>query len=225
MAAVQFSMIIGPYYMILDVDKATYALEPEEPGDYIYEIVGRIIGLDEAFRRVVAGRFKAIYVDVLAAEVARISTVNLFDASATTMEYFYAIYDSDGSQFAGALTRLLDDQPYWGNVLIVDRLEILPKFRAHNLGLVAMRRIIERFRPGADIVAIKPFPLQNEAFVGHDAAWRARLGLPNFKGNQARAVAKLRRHYAKLGFKQLRGTEFMFLFAGAILPGIADLEK
>ncbi|MCE3606914.1 hypothetical protein LXA47_25395 [Massilia sp. P8910] len=218
-------MFIDPYYMILDVDKATYALEPGEPGDYIYEIAGRVIGINEVCRRVVAGRFKAIYVDVLAAEMARISTIDLFDANATTLEYFYSIYGSDGSQFAGALTGLLDDEPYWGNILIIDRLEILPKFRAHNLGLVAMRRIIERFRPGAEIVAIKPFPLQNEAFIGNDAAWRARLDLSNFKGNQARAMAKLRRHYAKLGFKQLRGTEFMFLFGGAILPGVADLEK
>ncbi|WP_167094634.1 hypothetical protein, partial [Massilia frigida] len=117
-AAVQCGMFIGPYYMILDVDKATYALEQGEPGDYIYEIAGRVIGINEVCRRVVAGRFKAIYVDVLAAEMARISTIDLFDANATTLEYFYSIYGGDGSQFAGALTGLLDDEPYWGNVLI-----------------------------------------------------------------------------------------------------------
>jgi hypothetical protein len=220
------SMLIGRYYMTLDLDKTGETLEAEEPSDYVYEITGKVVGLTDAGRRKIAGKFTVFYIDLEGAGMDRVSIFDTFDAAEQTLCYYSAIFDDDGHtlQFSDRLTRLLDEPPYWGNVLVLDRVEILPKFRSHNLGLVVMRRLIERFRPGAAIVAIKPFPLQSEACIA-ESVWRTRMGLVEFEKNCSRASAKLRRHYAKLGFKHMRGTEFMFLFAGATLPPIADLEK
>lgn len=221
-------MFIGRYYMILDFDKSWAVLEAEEPDDYVREINGRVVGLEgSAGRRRIAGRFKAFYMDVEAACTNDYPIFNVFDGAEQTLGYYSAIFDEEGSsvQFSERVFKLLDERPYSGNVLILDRLEILPKFRSHNLGLMVMRRLIELFRPGAEVVAIKPFPLQAEHTRSQESTWRAKLELAQFDKDSRRARAKLRRHYAKLGFKHMRGTEFMFLFAGDTLPRITDLEK
>lgn len=109
------------------------------------------------------------------------------------------------------IERLLERDVSYGNVLILDRLEILPQFRGHGLGAEVIRRLIERFSPGADLVAMKPFPLQLEANPCDQGAWRDKLQLEGLSRNAARSTSKLRRYYAAIGFKHLRGTQHMFL--------------
>ncbi|MEJ7804329.1 MAG: hypothetical protein WKG03_00190 [Telluria sp.] len=220
-------MLIGDYYMILEIDKSEAMLSAEEPEDYSYEITGRVLGLDDECRRILAGRFKLFYMDVNAAMDEHRSIFELFDGRAQTLDYFYGIYETTDStiQLAPSLVRLLDDEPFLGNVLILDRLEILPKFRGCNLGLLVMRRLIERFRHGAELVAIKPFPLQFECSMPSRDRWREQLKLSELGSRQDQATAKLRRHYGKLGFKHMRGSPFMFRLAERPLPKVSALEK
>jgi hypothetical protein len=92
-----------------------------------------------------------------------------------------------------------------------------------------MRRLIERFRAGAGVVAMTPFPLQHgcareeggEDEEGKD--WRKKMKYDNFDKNLQRAIGKLRRHYAKLGFKLMKGTPFMFRDAQWPLPSPDEL--
>lgn len=43
--------------------------------------------------------------------------------------------------------------------------------------------------------------------------------------NERRATIKLRRHYAKLEFKAMKGAPFMFLSTDLPLPKLEDLRK
>jgi ribosomal protein S18 acetylase RimI-like enzyme len=90
------------------------------------------------------------------------------------------------------------------NMLILDRLEILPQFRRQHLGLRYMRAAITRFGMGCRIAVMKPFPLQfaDNVSKSNTADFRA-------------ATAKLKRYYAREGFESLRGSDLMIL----------DLEK
>lgn len=218
-------MFIDDYYMILKFDEDETMLVIGEPSDCVYVITGKVVGLGENNRYTLAGKFKAFYLDADTAQAEGIPIFHIYDEQSETVDYFTAIYSVRRGEisFSDRLCRLLGDAPYWGNVLILDRLEILPKFRKHNLGLLVMRRLIERYRAGVEIVAIKPFPLQAECL--DSTPWRKRLHLHKLDADSDRSRAKLRRHYAKLGFKHLRGTEFMFFFAGDALPRVADLEK
>lgn len=218
-------MLIGDYFMVLEIDKSEEAVVSDELSDYVYEITGRVLGLDDRPCRQLVGKFRAFYFDVQAGINAYESVFELFDDRSETYDYYEAIFgrhaDSDG--YSEKLCQLLSIEPYWANVLVLDRLEILPKFRAHNLGLIVMRRLIERFGAGTEIVAIKPFPLQSEDV--NASAWRRRLRLSEFEPNHQKAVTKLRRHYRMLGFKHMRGTPFMFRLTNTPLPSVDDLGK
>ncbi|UOD30106.1 hypothetical protein INH39_32990 [Massilia violaceinigra] len=218
-------MLIGPSYFFLEVDKSEEQLEDGDPTHYLYETTGSVFSLDNRDRRSTAGRFKLYYVDVGAAVNARASIYNIFDSHANTFDYFGAIFDPDTVGFSERLSKLFKDDEGWGNILIIDRLEILPKYRSLNLGLIVMRRLIERFGGGTAFVAIKPFPLQCEAVGRQPDKWRDKLKLSDFDRQSRSATAKLRRHYAKLGFKSMKGTPFMFRLTSYALPKPADLLR
>jgi hypothetical protein len=87
-----------------------------------------------------------------------------------------------------------------------------------------MRRLIERFGAGANVVAIRPFPLQH-AHAREEKAeeWRQKMKFEHLDKNLRRATTKLRRYYAKLGFKFMKGTPFMFMDAQRPLPAPSKL--
>jgi hypothetical protein len=84
---------------------------------------------------------------------------DIFDAhSDSTAEYDNSLFDPEKADFSDNLRQLLKDEIFGLSLLIIDRLELLPGYRGQNLGLIIMRRLIERFSTSAGVVAIKPFP-------------------------------------------------------------------
>ena len=79
-----------------------------------------------------------------------------------TCEYAEAILDSNEAPFSARLQKLLGDEIWNFNLLILDRVEILPKYRGGGVGLLVLTTVIERFGAGAGVVGMKPFPLQLE---------------------------------------------------------------
>lgn len=214
-------MIIGAHAFYLEFDQGDTPLEEEDPSHYMYETTGKVIALSEGDRRMIAGRFRLYYVDVCAADNAGEPLFDIFDTLSTTIDYYPAIFQHPSENYTEQVERLFGNEYVsYGNVLILDRLEILPRFRSLNLGLIVMRRLIERFGSGAALVAIKPFPLQCEVdgASGEDGTWRRKMQLQEFAKHSRIATAKLRRHYAKLGFRALRGTPFMLRLADMALP-------
>ena len=190
-------MYINDYLMYLEFDKGDSQLEDEDPSHYMYETTGKVIGLMDGERKTVAGRFRLYYIDVCAALNAEASVFDIFDTLSTTIDYYPAIFHPRTIQYTDEIERLFKDEYIsFGNVLILDRLEILPRFRSRGLGLVVMRRLIERFGAGAALVAIKPFPLQCEVegAGGEDGTWRSKMQLEEFTKHSRIATAKLRRH-------------------------------
>lgn len=211
-------MLFNNFYIFLEFEGGDAALDEGDPSHYMYVTSGTVAGSDEQDQKIVAGRFRLIYIDVCAALNARASVFDIFDCTQETCDYFSAIFDIETLGPSSALTHLFKEDVWPGNVLIVDRLEILPEFRGHNLGLVVMRGLIERFGAGAGVVAIKPFPIQRELSSQEEDEWRQKMRLGDFEQNLSRATATLRRHYAKLGFKFMKGTPFMFRDAQIALP-------
>jgi len=109
-------------------------------------------------------------------------------------------------------------------VLILDRLEILPKFRGKCAGLAVMAEMIRRFSPGAALVAIKPFPLQFEPAPSSDdeKKWRRDLGLAELPEGKRIATKKLFDYYSRLGFLRLGRTPFMVRGSGRPLPSFRE---
>ena len=100
-----------------------------------------------------------------------------------------------------------EDEYVASNLLILNRLVIDLPYRGRQFGLEALRGLMQRFRVGAGLIVMKPFPLQFEG-----EATREELetrGLAGFKGGIRAATSKLRAYYAQLGFKSIPRTPFM----------------
>jgi len=111
------------------------------------------------------------------------------------------------------------------NLLILDRIELLPQFRGQRHGLSILYRCIQQFSHGYPIVVLKCFPLQFEA-GGKSDELDARLStmkMDMFCANQRKGTAKLKRHYRRLGFKSIGRSDFMFLNPAHHSPTLADV--
>jgi hypothetical protein len=105
------------------------------------------------------------------------------------------------------LQKLLEDEIWNFNLLILDRVEILPKYR------------------GAGVVGMKPFPLQLEPKESRDSSgWAKRLRLDDLPRDEKMAKKKLKRYYGKLGFVEMKSTPFMFRSMAWELPSVEQLR-
>lgn len=199
-------------------------LDYVEYSRFVYETAGNLFGIDDTERRKLVGKFRVYYVDVMRAIDAGVPIILVLEAhSSQVAEYFDPIFGSSAPDFSHQVLEMLDYDIFGGNLLILDRLEILPQYRGKGIGLRVLHHMIERFSPGAAVVAMKPFPLQFE-FPSSDAQkrWRARLGLDQLSTDKGLATEKLRQYYSKLGFLRLSGTPMMIMSTACVLPALEE---
>jgi GNAT superfamily N-acetyltransferase len=214
-------------FLVFHVEPARFLLVADDPGDYIYSICGRIAKIDDDDNDILAGKFRLYYVDIASAiDTGYMDVFDIFDAhSDSTTDYYDSLFDPDTVGFSENLQQLFNYEIFEPSVLIIDRLELLPGYRGKNLGLTIMRRLIQRFSAGAGVVAIKPFPLQFEQSIPAEnkSGWHAEMQLSTFRETERDSIRKLRSHYSKLGFVEMKGTPHMFLSTTRRLPPIERL--
>jgi hypothetical protein len=189
-------------------------------GPYLSEYEGEIrVGLEggvDEFQ--LAGRAKLFIINPDAAvdDEEAPSLFELLDLRGETAAYLPLLHFTEPNMFSPAVRRILrDDVAPSRNMLILDRLEILPEFRRQQLGLRYLRTAIKRFGPGCRIAALKPFPLQFERTLDDpDLEWRARMNLDLFSRETRSAQASLKEYYSREGFIPVRGTDLMILDLG-----------
>jgi hypothetical protein len=214
-------------YLVFHVDSAMFLLEPDDPGDYIYPICGQITEMDDDESDILVGKFRLYYVDIASASnTGFIDVFDIFDAhSDSTAEYYDSLFDPDTTGFSENLHQLFNYEIFGLNLLIIDRLELLPGYRGQNLGLIIMRRLIQRSSAGAGLIAIKPFPLQFEKSIPaeDESGWHAEMQLSTFRQTAQDSIRKLQNHYSKLGFVKMESTPHMILSTARRLPPIDKL--
>jgi len=191
-----------------------------EPSAFVHDIEGSVVEITEG-DQAIAGRFVVYYLDIAGALTAHYPLFDVMDALQVTTDYWSALLESDG-RLRPELERLVGDPPFDLNLLILDRLELLPAYRGRGLGLRVLCEMIRRFSPGAGIVAMQPFPLQFQNRRGEVETdpWRRSLKLPG--GVKRSALQTLRRHYAKLGFVRVPKTDLMIRSTEWPLPSLKD---
>jgi hypothetical protein len=90
------------------------------------------------------------------------------------------------------------------DLLIIDSIEVRPRFRGTRVGTTAIDRTIDIFGPVCGLVACKPWPLQFTPAFARDRKALKRLKAPAM--GQDEAVRKLRAYWSKLGFWPLGET-------------------
>ncbi len=187
----------------------------DEIEDYATSIEGTISCYEETSDEdTLVGKVRLFYLDMGAILETNIGLFDLFDIRGETEPFYSALIDHDTKEFKSDLEEILGEYIIDLNLLIIDRLEILPEFRGNNIGLECLRRCLQQYARGCGVVALKCFPLQFEGAELDDPAWRRKMQLGKLSKDHKRSLAKLKKYYASLGFKVLPGTDIMVAFAG-----------
>jgi GNAT superfamily N-acetyltransferase len=225
-ASVSMPLIADCFWTLRIDPTPSIPLIPEEPQDFMYEVCGKILCGTEAEVDRIAGRFRVYYADFETALNYDVSAFEVLDAYQHTLEYAQAILGSNEGLFSARLQKLLEDDIWNLNLLILDRVEILPKYRGSGIGLLVLTSLIERFGGGAGVVGLKPFPLQLEPKQSRDSsAWAKRLRLDDLPRDAKMATEKLKRYYEKLGFVRMKSTPFMFRSMSWAFPSVEQLRS
>lgn len=105
------------------------------------------------------------------------------------------------------------------NILVSERLEILPEYQHHGYGKV-IRQILRDFFSGCyGVEILHSFPLQLEMFDNNEP-WRAQMHYDTMNHNKSQAQASLNRCYLRTGYTQYHNTEYFYRF-----PSIETLDE
>jgi GNAT superfamily N-acetyltransferase len=183
--------------------------------DYATCIKGTITSSEEGSDDdTLVGKLRLFYLDLGAILETNIRGFDLFDVRSETAPFYSALIDPETGDFRSDLESTLGEYILDLNVLIVDRLEILPEFRGKNIGLECLRLCLQQYARGCGVVALKCFPLQFEDKRMSEPAWRRKMQLGKLSRNRQRSSAKLKKYYGSLGFMVLPGDDIMVAFAG-----------
>jgi hypothetical protein len=84
----------------------------------------------------------------------------IFDTHQGTADIGFPLFNASFDDFCPWIKRRFDDAFPWEDVLILDRLTLVPEVRGQQLGLAVLHQAIEDWSGGCSLVAMKPFPLQ-----------------------------------------------------------------
>lgn len=162
----------------------------------------------------IMGKVRLFYLDLGAVFDTNDSVHDLFDIRPETAPFYSALIDYETGDFKSNLEKILGEYICDLNVLIVDRLEILPEFRGKKIGLACLRWCLQQYAHACGVVALKCFPLQFECAEMGEPAWRREMQFGKLSRDRKTSSAKLKKYYASLGFKVLPGNDIMVAFAG-----------
>jgi hypothetical protein len=178
-------------------------------GDFVHSILGKISApSEERGDEEDVGYIKASLVQFAEAMDHGISTERLGDGiDGNISEYWELLFDLDTGCWK---EEVQDEYEASGcDLLIIDCMEISPKFRGTGIGPIAIDRTIDILGPVGGLVACKPWPLQFTPAFARDRKSLNRLKPPGVE--QDEAVRKLRAYWSKLGFWPLGETGIYLL--------------
>lgn len=182
------------------VNYKTSSLLYDDSSKYLTEIVGEVFVCDEDGDERLAGKCRFFLADV---ENADVDVGYLLDLHGETVIYT-ALYDFDTAQFTDDFMSVIGCELFSSNLLILDRLEILPRYRGHRLASQIIDETIRLFSPNTEVAVLKAYPLQHEdPDFSVEREWREEMMLNHLEPDQHKATARLVRYYESLGFRSV----------------------
>lgn len=131
----------------------------------------------------------------------------LFDERASTFDMYSELYVNDTSEFNENVIDTIGEELWSSNLFIVDRVEVLPKYRGNGVSKLAINEAIRLFAGNTQLCALKAFPLQFEGAYNDEKKaldeWTKRLNLDSLGNCEVNASSKLKELYQSMGFNSL----------------------
>jgi hypothetical protein len=197
--------------MVANIEFAVRASLHEEyvDADFVHRILGKIsTESEDRAKEEEVGYVKASLVQFGEAMDHGISAERLGDGiDGIIAEYWELLFDLNTGCWKEEVQE--EYEASGCDLLIIDCMEISPKFRGTGVGPIAIDRTIDIFGPVCGLVACKPWPLQFTPAFARDRKALNRLKAPGM--GQDEAVRKLRAYWSRLGFWPLGETGMYLL--------------
>lgn len=190
---------------------------PEATGgvsDYVTFLTSELRVVTQDGEQFFAGTAALALMNLVGARRAGFTPVEVLADEAQWGDYAALFANDRPRHFAAAVKRAGAGREDCDNLLIFDRVEVLPEYRGNDLALRYYNTALLRFGAGCSLAVLKPFPLQCESTCDEPASkeeWRQALRLSDFSRDRRAATLRLKRHYERCGFKALRGSPLMLL--------------
>jgi GNAT superfamily N-acetyltransferase len=186
------------------------------------EVIGSHLCAHTAEAEFKLGYLRMYLVQVGNALNANADLSSIFDIHQGTADIGSHLFNSSFDDFRPWIKRRFDDAFPWEDILILDRLALIPAVRGQQLGLAVLHQAIEDWSSGCSLVAMKPFPLQ------YEGGGRSRQNITNLKlegllTNKAESFRRLRAYYAKLGFERAARSEIFVLSTKELRPSLQSI--
>ncbi len=192
---------------------------PEDPieEDFLHEISGQILArCDDDEDGEEAGTFHASLVQFNEAMKAGIDTLRIGDGiSGEVAEYWECLFDMNTGHLKPDIR--VEYETVGCNLLIIDFIEVYPKFRGHGIGSAGVQKIVDVFGAGCALVAGTPYPLQFTPAFTSDPDKLEKLQAP--ESSRKEAIRKLQEYWSRAGFKPC-GRSGIYLRS---VPSAADI--
>ncbi len=127
----------------------------------------------------------------------------IFDNYSSTFEIGEVIFDFDSGDYSEILLENYENIISHLNLIILERIEILPDFRKNEIGKKFLKDFYNNFHQGCDLIVLKVFPIQLEfdSPLGRDEFWHKKMEYNDLEKDEELAKYKLLNFYTKMGFE------------------------
>lgn len=178
----------------------------EDPDKWISQINEEVFFYDEdTDEEVLVGKARFFYVDL---NSSNLYPFDLLDTMSETAPFIPLYgYDRDAVEFKSDVCELLNYDNMSPNLFVVDRLEVLPRYRGKGLAKEIMKEACRLFSAEADVMALQLCPLQHENKKQY--VWGQKMQLCKLEQDPVKAEKSLTLYYEQLGFKCLANENVM----------------
>jgi len=197
--------------MIASIEFSIRASLHEEyiDGDFVHSIMAKLFAKSgDSGEEEHAGYLNASLVQFGEAMDHGVTTERLGDGiDGSIAEYWELLFDMESGYWK---QEIQDEYETSGcDLLIINCMEIHPRFRGTGVGAAAINKTVDIFGPVCGLVACKPWPLQFAPAFANNRKALKKLKAPSL--GQGDAVSKLRAYWSRLGFWPLGETGIYLL--------------
>lgn len=199
---------------------------------YCIEIEGILFAQKDDSRdeneKVKIGKFQAFKLFLIEEKY---STFDIFDCRQEVRD-FEEIFDFEENDFKSDIRDFYKDVVEGCNILILNRIEILPEFQGYGLSKSWMKQILLNFSTDCGLVVAKSFPLQLENIEDEERSrrimsdWGKKMGYLEKDKDVVKMKTSLMKYHKSMGFQTIPkiSEELIFLNPAFINKKMAEIE-
>jgi GNAT superfamily N-acetyltransferase len=175
-----------------------------------------VVYVKDSKNRVVdeAGRLTLRFIDVELAHQEELSLYELFSTDKDLLVVGENVFDLANEEFRPEILDFLQHGVVFMNILMIDKLEVLPDHRGKGLGKLIIKDIKNRFSNSCGLIALKINSFQHGSyltFTVDEQEWEKRMDFKSLDTDEEKSFYKLAAYFKMLGFQSIGNKGIFFL--------------